>query len=307
MIRLVVCMSLLINTIVSAQNDTLLFEEFENVGNFLPGLWDAEDEDNESTATNAPKSWYIDLFNNGGTDGDETVAKSVSWLENPDENNRNWLFSPSIIIGVNGATLSWKSAPAQVGLFQDGYKVLVSTTNKNLSSFTETIFVASEYDNATGGFTDGDVTQSASTPNPESKSFDYGKFESFTTDLSDFAGDTIYIAFLHDSQNDNFLGIDDVLVLNNNITSTKNFNFLSKFEISPNPSSDFVNISTFFTQKISPKAILSDINGKVIKNIDFKNTSTINTQFDLRELRSGVYFITISADGQNWVRKVIKN
>ena len=76
-------------------------------------------------------------------------------------------------------------------------------------------------------------------------------------------------------------------------------NLLSSLKVFPNPSDGLVNISG-----IIPGTILTitDLQGKVLIE---KIADSDNTEFDLTDYQSGVYFIKISQNGTNIFRKIV--
>jgi hypothetical protein len=76
-------------------------------------------------------------------------------------------------------------------------------------------------------------------------------------------------------------------------------NLLSSVKVFPNPSDGLVNISG-----IIPGTVLTvtDLQGKVLME---KIADSENTEFDLTDYQSGVYFIKISQNGTNIFRKIV--
>ena len=72
----------------------------------------------------------------------------------------------------------------------------------------------------------------------------------------------------------------------------------SKFSVYPNPTADVVNINT--TSELT-KITITDINGKVVKNVP-DNT----TKIDVSNLNSGTYFITYDNEGKHYTNKVVR-
>jgi hypothetical protein len=73
----------------------------------------------------------------------DTVAAATSFFENSDTANR-WLITPAINLGAFGNYLTW-NAKSQDASYPDNYLVLLSTTDNQASSFTDTIaFVTGE-------------------------------------------------------------------------------------------------------------------------------------------------------------------
>lgn len=136
---------------------------------------------------------------------------------------------------------------------------------------------------------------------------DYGVFTdyqtlSLTIDLIDYINlPSIKIRFQYTGNDADSLSIDDVLVTG--ITLGINDVFSSTFSINPNPANDFVNISNSKNNKIS-EISTTDINGRQVKNLKFNNVT--ETKFNVSDLNSGVYFITINTDNGKAIKKFIK-
>ena len=67
----------------------------------------------------------------------DTVAAATSFFRTPGRANR-WLITPSILLGAYGNILKWE-ARSQDPSFPDGYMVMISTTDTQISSFTDTL------------------------------------------------------------------------------------------------------------------------------------------------------------------------
>lgn len=148
-----------------------------------------------------------DPFNNGWTaidaDGDglnweyddrDGFMTSYSYYDREDIYADNYLVSPQIM--VNESTLLSFKAYVTYDRIPETFKVLLSTSNKNVEDFTETLGQG-EY------------------------SIDNEDAETFTIDLSEFAGQNVYVAFYHYLADDARAGseqliIDDVEFVNEN-------------------------------------------------------------------------------------------
>ena len=148
-----------------------------------------------------------DPFNNGWTaidaDGDglnweyddrDGFMTSYSYYDREDIYADNYLVSPQIM--VNESTLLSFKAYVTYDRVPETFKVLLSTSNKNVEDFTETLGQG-EY------------------------SIDNEDAETFTIDLSEFAGQNVYVAFYHYLADDARAGseqliIDDVEFVNEN-------------------------------------------------------------------------------------------
>lgn len=82
-------------------------------------------------------------------------------------------------------------------------------------------------------------------------------------------------------------------------------NFINnKFTTYPNPANTFVNISNNDNILISSIEI-TDLNGRIIKSVTVGNLN--ETQINVSDLNSGVYFMNISSDSGRAVKKFVKN
>lgn len=187
--------------------------------------WTNYDNDafNDASGGNRPGEWDL-TFGFSAQDSTNIVAFSNSWTS-PATAVSNYLITPSIQITDTSARLSWKSAPFQTPLYLDGYVVLVSTTSNDIPEFTDTLFVAAEYvantdTGATGDynlytFSDGVVHgqdgQYIEVDNADLQR-NAGVLRPFSVSLAAYDNMAIYIAFLHNSADDNLISLDDILV-----------------------------------------------------------------------------------------------
>jgi hypothetical protein len=75
--------------------------------------------------------------------------------------------------------------------------------------------------------------------------------------------------------------------------------------IGPNPSSNELTVVADFTNMKEVSGYISDQNGKIVKKKQILNT---NPSFDLKDLSSGTYFLTIEENDQILKSfKIIKN
>lgn len=74
---------------------------------------------------------------------DDKIAFSTSMYSPPGQAN-DWLITPAIILPADGTpTLYWK-AKSYDTTYADGYKVMISTTDTQMHSFTELLAVTAE-------------------------------------------------------------------------------------------------------------------------------------------------------------------
>ena len=254
--------------------DTLLIERFES--DPTPGMlqipsgfdqdWVNFDQDgfvgNCVNAAPTPNNWYWEGdFSEEPPSGINSCYTSCSYFDgDPTEDYQcmNWLILPPVLIPDSFCILEWKSLSFQGPAFLDGYQVLVSTSGNDVFDgvFTDTLFTAASMVSCPNlfdcgsivvgdySFTPGYIHADAFT-NPDYYFYDpeiqnyRGKLEPHTAGLSQYAGKIIYIAFLHDSNNDNILQLDDILVVDQKTSGTgRTPGITTKFSVVPNPAVD---------------------------------------------------------------------
>jgi PKD repeat protein len=181
--------------------DTLLFEDFQS--ETISATWINQDIDGLNDANGRPQNWFPFQDLQTTTPGDTNyVAASSSWLS-PAGTSNNWLILDAVNPCID-TKLNWWSAPFEGPAFMDGYKVMVSTTGTNIGDFTTTIFTAAESVNGTATPSAGAVHTNYNGNN--------GVLQEWTVDLGAYDNQTIYIAFVHDSNDDNLIMIDNIFV-----------------------------------------------------------------------------------------------
>ena len=124
------------------------------------------------------------------------------------------------------------------------------------------------------------------------------------TQLSGFTNVVFRIVFNSDN-NSNKLGvIIDDFVVEGSILGNESFD-INKIGIYPNPSNSIFNLSL---GNVIPKSIeVLDISGKIIlSQKDFQNSGS-ETQLNMTDAASGVYFVKISTETESTIKKIIKN
>ncbi|MFM6945750.1 MAG: choice-of-anchor J domain-containing protein [Flavobacteriales bacterium] len=189
----------------------------------------------------------------------DTVAAASSYFLNADTANR-WLITPALSLGSFGNYLNWE-AKSHDPSYPDDYLVLVSTTNTDPTSFTDTI---------------GNVNE---------ENFEW-TFREVNLSEQGYNDSTIYIAFVLRGIDNYILYLDDIHVNIDDPVSTHKLtqNWL---QIYPNPCTDRLQIKEIegFTQ-----VRLYDLFGHLI-------LSCSQTAIDTHNLIPGTYFIEVSANG----------
>jgi len=173
-----------------AESQIVFQENWDGIGPGMAG-WTLYNQD--GLTPNAGVSFVNAAWISTNEDFDNKVAMSTSWYT-PVGTSNDWLVSPSITL-PSGTNTLYFDAKAYDSTYLDSYKVLVSTTDNAVTSFTPL-------------FTQGDGTTGTSGEN--------ASWTRRSIDLSSYAGQTIYIAFQNFSTDMFLLSIDNISVVNNN-------------------------------------------------------------------------------------------
>ncbi len=245
-------------------------EGSETADTWLPEGWTSVDSDGDEF------NWYW-----GYRDSDENGSmRSESWDSEGEQalTPDNWLITPAIDLSevTSAVELSFKVAPtANTSAYRkEHYSVWISTTDTELESFSmiyeETL----------------------------SESDENWVYVEKNVDLSEYAGENVYIAFRHHESTDNDrITLDDVTV---SAVSTGNpTNPLSNVNVYPNPFNNEIFISNI--EKIS-HVVITNLIGQIV--VDCKLvTNRINTS----NLNKGIYLMVLQTkNGESKVRKVVK-
>lgn len=197
----------------------------------------------------------------------DTVAASTSYFD-PAGTADRWLITPAITLGGYGNFLYWE-AKSHDASFPDGYQVLISTTDTQISSFDTLHTVLVEIDSW------------------NSRSLSIG-------DSNEYINQTVYIAFVNRT-NDGFkLYIDDISVQIEDPVGIEE-NILNNISVSPNPFTDQIAINN--TNVINAK--LLTLSGSIL----YEGSETvINTS----NIPTGVYLLMINTDHGTVTKKITK-
>ena len=287
----------------NVMSQTILFEDsFESYDEFATanvGNWTLVDVDQQPTYgivgvsfpnTFSAKSFQV--FNSTTTTPPMSVSSTSDWsartgLKNmvcfsatkPTSAplNNDWLISPQIVLSATGNVLSFwaKSCNAVYGL--ERFKVGVSTTDTNLTSF----MVISDPPYV---ITTDDVT-----------------WNQYSYNLDAYANTPVYVS-INCVSNDQFgFAVDDFKVTAS-ILSTDSF-FKNNFTALPNPTKGELNL-------VSAAVGMSEINlmdssGRLVKSISL-NESMIS-KIDLNDVNSGVYMLKVSTSQGIGISRIIKD
>jgi Secretion system C-terminal sorting domain len=328
---------------MAAQNDTLMFMNFQEDlsdsmatfpdAGFSDDQWVNWDEDEKEAAQSFASNWFFDL-DWGSPDSipptdSNFVFASRSWLLDLDTISSNWLISPAIDILDDQASLHWKSAPFQGPRYLDGYSVKIMTGSQEyFTADVTTMFRAAEMASIVGDqnsvdlsnftFSEGymhagsftDTTYFVPADTAAGETTHGGLLEPHSINLADFSGQTIFVAFHHDSADDNLIEIDDLLLLGNKepVTGTDEKIADLLFVTYPNPVDNYLNVMFRLHDAASVQLELKNIEGRTVlaKPARSGRIGEFNEQFDLRQIPAGMYTVVLTVSGEPFAKQVVK-
>ena len=304
----------------------------------------------DGSGKNRANGWFpaypfskVDAYPTGytGTSGPDTntVLAANSWNNNGESSaglEDNWLVTPSIKLGTCD-TLFWKSAPSQTPRYLDGYEVLISVTDNNDYGFTTAfgggvLFTGAEMtalsstteDTVYADFTFAPTTGSP-TPFVHGQDGTYidfvnltaahqlhnGQLRPFYKSLAAYHDKNVFIAFHHNSHDDNLISIDDVMirgtVSNPNAGIGESTLNALKLSVYPNPASDEVQVNYALTSDAAVTINLYDLAGKLVYSVsngtqmEGRHFAHINTS----DLAKGFYTVNVTTGTSSSNSKLI--
>lgn len=188
----------------------------------------------------------------------DTVAGASSYFTEPAEADR-WLITPSLTLGSYGNYIQWK-ARSHDPSYPDGYYVMVSTTDTQISSFTDTI--------ATLGFENPDWTTRLVNLSNEG-----------------YANQTIYIGFRLRSYDAFKLYLDSINVRIDDPVGINELNAAVAIDLYPNPAKSNVTIKA----KDLQSATVFSLDGQVVMEQSLKTTNVLSVE----SLPAGTYLVEV--------------
>ncbi|MCL2596494.1 MAG: choice-of-anchor J domain-containing protein, partial [Paludibacter sp.] len=246
-------------------------EDFEGA-TFPPACWSIIDADGDGW------NWQNWLYAQDGTvmpvagHNSTTAAGSASYYNTVGAlSPNNWLITPPLQLPPSSIVeLKYWIGAIDAIYFYDHYEVRVSTTGTNTADFTDLLY------------------QETLTSNV---------WKEVSIDLSAYAGQTIYIAFVHNNSHDVYIiTLDDISVT---VTTGLNNNTTGNISVYPNPvSSTFV-----ITNAAGSKAKIYDVSGKTVLELPVQDAyQTV----DISNVSAGVYFLDLQSQTSKSTVKLIK-
>jgi hypothetical protein len=241
----------------------------ESFSNGIPSTWNISIQDtntvNPAVAEFSPG--WISLVDPENTA--DTIVGSTSYFLTENKASR-WLITPPLSLGGYGNTLTW-NARVHDPSFPDSYMILVSTTDNQPQSFTDTLYVlVEELENWTT--------------------------RSITLNDSNLLNQQIHLAFVNNSVNKFKLYLDDIQVTVEDAAAINEVEKIA-FSVFPNPSSDVIYVTG---NKAIQSLSLVSTTGQLLQTV--KNSNSIQ----LVDFPAGTYFVVVSTATQQVTKRIVK-
>lgn len=241
--------------LTAASAQTIVFNEDFQQG--IPGSWTIIVNDTstvDSSVIEFAPGWIALADPENTTD---TVAGATSFFTEPAEADR-WLITPAFTVGAYGNFIKWQ-ARSHDPSYLDGYYVMVSTTDNQIASFTDTIATLG---NENAEWTEREVDLVA----------------------KGFANQTIRVAFVLRSYDAFKLYIDDVEVRIDDPVGLEEQTAVD-FALYPNPATEIITIKC--EDAISIRIFQMD--GQLVGEQSLLATQ----QVDIANLVAGTYLVEV--------------
>lgn len=214
------------------------------------------------------------------------AAVSVSWYVDDEGPADDWMILPKVEVSES-SVLSWTAISAtSSGDFPDSYQVLVNTGQPTFESFQE----------------EGAILLSV---NPE----EWQEPQDREVDLSEYAGQSVHLAFRNVTGSGTALIIDDIAVSNATLSSRSRMdNDAFGFELMPNPADAAGSQLRFELEKASPVQLqLRDLAGRLVhsQNLGYRSSGAHQVLLNVQDLASGTYLLSLQTAGKIGTTKLI--
>lgn len=249
------------------------FEGFEDE-EFLSDCWKNEDRDSDGFVWSKIESDDEDMGYNS-----PTAVGSSSYIDNEGSlNPDNLLRLPKLHIEEN-TKLSYY-VKAKDANYLDNYSVLVYET------LVDSLLDEGEYDVFTETVEGEDYVQRI-------------------IDLSDYAGERVYIAFRHhDDENNYWMYIDDIYVYATPL-SVDDFEMQTSLALYPNPANSSCYVTFSVAQRQEVKIDFVNIQGQMVESRVVNAVGSEIQHFDLSSLAAGVYLVKVSSENDRAYKRLV--
>jgi len=248
-------------------------EDFEAMGDETPDDWIPEGWLNIDGNDNGHK-WYWGDFEDDETGEYEAYMLSRSWDGDNPVDPDSWLITPAIELDeVNDGQeieLTFYVTPtaSTPGFRLENYEVLISTTDNDPESFTMIYEETLSEDDENWVWLERNL------------------------DLTEYAGEIIYVAFRHyDSPDNDRIALERVMIeATEDDVSVPEIADESAIQVFPNPASGSVSVSS--ANRIQ-EVVVTDITGRTVKTLQADDTEVI---IRTASLHNGIYLLNVHTD-----------
>lgn len=311
-----------------AQPDTLLFEDFEadtidyiisQAPTGTDPFWVNFDADGiaDQSGGNRAGDWFL-VRGFADVDSSTTAIGCNSWTFPVVDPQQNWLMLPPITLSDASSVLYWKSASRQTPLYLDGYQVRISTNGNLETAFNDTVAEYAEFEDQAANVDSSSITalfnshvfSQGFVAGSDGQYIEYsgdslrfkGVLRPDSVSLASYSGQTIYIAFLGNSHDDNLLSIDDIRVMGKGSASalSEKAENAVPLTISPNPASTHFRLDYAIIKGSQAKIEIIDMAGRIVKTekTGFLMKGNHFSVVDVTDMPAGNYFVNLTTNDQ---------
>lgn len=193
--------------------------------------------------------------------------------------NNDWLVSPAVTLGAS--------------LNEVKFWVKSMSTSYGLETYRVAVYVGSGTPSGPSDFTFISGPGNLTAPFPNWQEITYG--------LDAYANQTIRVGILCNSVDRYLFMVDDFLITTETL-STNDF-FSNNLKLYPNPTKDSINLSS--STSLLENVVLTDLNGRTVKS--FSLNGIAQTELNVSDLQSGMYFVSVVTDLGTGTTKIVKN
>lgn len=123
-----------------------------------------------------------------------------------------------------------------------------------------------------------------------------------------YSAEGIYIVSLTMTDMDGCTGsvVDTVTVLDNSVGVNQYTDLTEKINIYPNPTNGFISIDSDFAERKDTEIIVTDLLGRIYRQIDQTLYPGDRIQLNLNDLASGIYFVRLQTEKGRAVSRIVK-
>lgn len=261
---------LFVGTAIGLSGQSVLLNESFDSG--IPPTWEIIDQDGNTPVESVFDTAWVTL-EDFGSSGD-SVAASTSYYT-PAGTAEDYLITPALPLGGFGNILTWEAKSIDAS-YPESYVVLLSSTDQNTSSFTDTIL---------------DVDQETS------------YWQSYKINLEDlgYVNQTVYLAFVNNTNDGYGMMLNNIKLTANDASDIKGVEN-SYLKVYPNPvkTSEWLYLSNL-GKDVFNKVELHHMNGQHVASLKVTKDNTVRVP----EITPGAYFITIETAQKIINKKII--